>query len=306
MRRICWATTSLSPVSGSVSAPGWGSEQFPGTDLQGLPAALYVGALILRAAEQAGVIFGDSGDRGDAGPYPAAIMALRSRRRETDPDTSFTLQIADASPWLIGDQGRGIGGSAIGSRGDREVPGRAGVCAAVPPARPGLGVREGAAVAGHVRRSACQPGSPRQVDCVGVQGLHRAAADRSVGMTEDMQAADTGDAVAGEVVDTAPTAAADPLKAWVTAERTWQWLDAEQTWHTEALTGALAVAFALQEVPLLSVHEMFEPVAKGDGAHRGSVDQLRGRRPAGLSAEVDQRNWASTPQGRRCAVEPGR
>ena len=81
-------------------------------------------------------------------------------------------------------------------------------------------------------------------------------------MTEEMQAADTGDAVAGEVVDTAPTAAADPLKAWVTAERTWQWLDAEQTWHTEALTGALAVAFALQEVPLLSVHEMFEPVAK--------------------------------------------
>ena len=31
-----------SPVSGSVSAPhGWGSEQFSGTDLQGLSAALY-------------------------------------------------------------------------------------------------------------------------------------------------------------------------------------------------------------------------------------------------------------------------
>lgn len=32
----------------------------------------------------------------------ASIMDLRARRRETDPDTSFTLQVANASPWLIG------------------------------------------------------------------------------------------------------------------------------------------------------------------------------------------------------------
>jgi hypothetical protein len=37
----------------------------------------------------------------------ASIMDLRARRRETDPDTSFTLQVANASPWLIGDNGFG-------------------------------------------------------------------------------------------------------------------------------------------------------------------------------------------------------
>lgn len=37
----------------------------------------------------------------------ASVMDLRARRRETDPDTSFTLQVANASPWLIGDNGFG-------------------------------------------------------------------------------------------------------------------------------------------------------------------------------------------------------
>jgi hypothetical protein len=37
----------------------------------------------------------------------ASIMDLRARRRETDPDTAFTLQVANASPWLIGDRGFG-------------------------------------------------------------------------------------------------------------------------------------------------------------------------------------------------------
>jgi hypothetical protein len=37
----------------------------------------------------------------------ASIMDLRKRRRETDPDTAFTLQVANASPWLIGDNGAG-------------------------------------------------------------------------------------------------------------------------------------------------------------------------------------------------------
>jgi len=34
-------------------------------------------------------------------------MDLRARRRETDPDTAFTLQVANCSPWLIGDNGAG-------------------------------------------------------------------------------------------------------------------------------------------------------------------------------------------------------
>lgn len=37
----------------------------------------------------------------------ASTMDLRKRRRETDPDTAFTLQVANASPWLIGDNGFG-------------------------------------------------------------------------------------------------------------------------------------------------------------------------------------------------------
>lgn len=37
----------------------------------------------------------------------ASVMDLRARRRETDPDTAFTLQVANASPWLIGDNGFG-------------------------------------------------------------------------------------------------------------------------------------------------------------------------------------------------------
>lgn len=37
----------------------------------------------------------------------ASVMDLRKRRRETDPDTDFTLLVANASPWLIGDNGFG-------------------------------------------------------------------------------------------------------------------------------------------------------------------------------------------------------
>lgn len=37
----------------------------------------------------------------------ASIMDLRRRRRETDPDIAFTLTVAQAAPWLIGDNGFG-------------------------------------------------------------------------------------------------------------------------------------------------------------------------------------------------------
>lgn len=37
----------------------------------------------------------------------ASTMDLRRRRRETDPDTGFTLQVANAAPWIIGDNGFG-------------------------------------------------------------------------------------------------------------------------------------------------------------------------------------------------------
>lgn len=38
---------------------------------------------------------------------PAAIMDLRKRRRETDPDTAFSFDVMSALPWLIGDNGQG-------------------------------------------------------------------------------------------------------------------------------------------------------------------------------------------------------
>lgn len=37
----------------------------------------------------------------------ASVMDLRARRRETDPDTAFTMKVANASPYLIGDNGFG-------------------------------------------------------------------------------------------------------------------------------------------------------------------------------------------------------
>ncbi len=37
----------------------------------------------------------------------ASVMDLRARRRETDPDIAFRLKVANASPWLIGDNGFG-------------------------------------------------------------------------------------------------------------------------------------------------------------------------------------------------------
>lgn len=37
----------------------------------------------------------------------SAVIALRARRRETDPETAFDLSIVDAGPFLIGDQGQG-------------------------------------------------------------------------------------------------------------------------------------------------------------------------------------------------------
>ncbi|GGF39182.1 Gp37-like protein [Williamsia phyllosphaerae] len=38
---------------------------------------------------------------------PTAIMDLRKRRRETDPDTAFSFTVASGIPWLIGDNGQG-------------------------------------------------------------------------------------------------------------------------------------------------------------------------------------------------------
>jgi hypothetical protein len=64
--------------------------------------------LLLRVAKQGWGHYLETTSTNVTQAYTAAsIMDLRARRRETDPDTAFTLTVANASPWLIGDNGFG-------------------------------------------------------------------------------------------------------------------------------------------------------------------------------------------------------
>lgn len=64
--------------------------------------------LLLRVAKQGWGHYLETASTNVTQAYTAAsVMDLRARRRETDPDTSFTLKVANASPWLIGDNGAG-------------------------------------------------------------------------------------------------------------------------------------------------------------------------------------------------------
>jgi hypothetical protein len=64
--------------------------------------------LLLRVSKQGWGHYLETASTNVTQAYTAAsIMDLRRRRRETDPDTAFTLQVANASPWLIGDNGFG-------------------------------------------------------------------------------------------------------------------------------------------------------------------------------------------------------
>ena len=64
--------------------------------------------LLLRVAEQGWGHYLETTSTNVTQAFTAAsIMDLRARRRETDPDTSFNLTVANASPWLIGDNGFG-------------------------------------------------------------------------------------------------------------------------------------------------------------------------------------------------------
>jgi hypothetical protein len=64
--------------------------------------------LLLRVSKQGWGHYLETNSSNVTQAYTASsIMDLRARRRETDPDTAFTLQVANASPWLIGDNGFG-------------------------------------------------------------------------------------------------------------------------------------------------------------------------------------------------------
>ena len=64
--------------------------------------------LLGRVAKQGWGHYLETTGTGEVQAYtPSALIALRTRRRETDPDTSFVVSVRDCGPWVIGDQGRG-------------------------------------------------------------------------------------------------------------------------------------------------------------------------------------------------------
>ena len=64
--------------------------------------------LILRVAQQGWGHYLETTSTNVTQAFTAAsVMDLRARRRETDHDTAFTLNVANATPWLIGDNGFG-------------------------------------------------------------------------------------------------------------------------------------------------------------------------------------------------------
>ncbi|MGX9297479.1 hypothetical protein [Tsukamurella paurometabola] len=64
--------------------------------------------LLLRAHDQGWGHYLETTANGSMQAFtPSAVMALRGRKRETDPDVAFTLTVEDCSPWLIGDRGEG-------------------------------------------------------------------------------------------------------------------------------------------------------------------------------------------------------
>ena len=64
--------------------------------------------LIGRAAQQGWGHWLETAATGVTQAYtPAALMDIRKRRRETDPDTAYSFTVTNSMPWLIGDRGQG-------------------------------------------------------------------------------------------------------------------------------------------------------------------------------------------------------
>ncbi|QHJ86356.1 minor tail protein [Gordonia phage Kuwabara] len=64
--------------------------------------------LLMRSAKQGWGHYLETAATGVTQAYtPSSIMDLRKRRRETDPDTAFSFEVASGVPLLIGDRGQG-------------------------------------------------------------------------------------------------------------------------------------------------------------------------------------------------------
>jgi hypothetical protein len=82
------------------------AERVPQPDLPDSILAHISVPLLLRVAKQGWGHYLETASTTVTQAFTAAsIMDLRQRRRETDPETNFTMTVANASPWLIGDNG---------------------------------------------------------------------------------------------------------------------------------------------------------------------------------------------------------
>lgn len=105
---ISAAITSTAGYSISVGSLGGALDSFLNPIYRDSILANISVPLLLRTAKQGWGHYLETTSTNVTQAFTAAsVMDLRARRRETDPDTAFTLQVANATPWLIGDNGFG-------------------------------------------------------------------------------------------------------------------------------------------------------------------------------------------------------
>lgn len=102
------AITSAVGVTVSIGSLGGALDSFLNPIYRDSILAHLSVPLLLRVAQQGWGHYLETTSTNVTQAFTAAsIMDLRARRRETDHDTAFTLKVAQATPWLIGDNGFG-------------------------------------------------------------------------------------------------------------------------------------------------------------------------------------------------------
>lgn len=102
------AITSAAGVQVSIGSLGGALDSFLNPIYRDSILAHMSIPLILRVAQQGWGHYLETTSTNVTQAFTASsIMDLRARRRETDHDTAFTLRVAQATPWIIGDNGFG-------------------------------------------------------------------------------------------------------------------------------------------------------------------------------------------------------